>query len=528
MFMVLRGRVLILYIVLLSLLVGLFFALWLWLNTPSPPPRLGLDASSTALARELVPNLVLGEVQLGSNTMLQAKLAKGELDYLVELAEPTPDLESNYIGKLQPVLVVPFFDSREDLTLRDLSSLLETSPDQVLISEVLALNFFPWTSYPVRYLASEEVVEALSSGQGQIGVIPLQDRKAQVRAFPLPELDTEVYLSRAPKNFATKLKERYLKSRGVVIEDTSYANPGDNQISFLAVGDIMLNRDVEKVGLQRGWEYIFTEVAPVIQGADLAFANLESPIGDEGHFINMFQAPAAAMQGVAFAGFDVVSLANNHTLDYHIEGMYETMRLLREFGIDWVGAGANIQEARKPLIREIGGVKLGFLSYTEMWFVHAREPISWQATDEEPGVAPAELELIVEDVENLRDLVDVVIVSVHWGKEYVHEPTNEQRALARAAVDAGADLVLGHHPHVLQGIEFYNGGVIAYSLGNFVFDLPLARTWETMLLEFTLAPSGILDMKIIPAYIFGVQPQILTGSHRDAVYRQIRHYSLTL
>lgn len=242
----------------------------------------------------------------------------------------------------------------------------------------------------------------------------------------------------------------------------------------------------------------------------------------------MFQAPPEAVQGIAYAGFDVVSLANNHTLDFHIEGMFETMRLLEEHGIDWVGAGQDIHAARSPLIKEIGGIKVGFLSYTEMWFVYTREPISWQATQDEPGVAPARLETIVDDVTKLRDLVDVVIVSVHWGKEYVHEPTAEQFTLARAAVDAGAHLVLGHHPHVLQGIEFYQHGVIAYSLGNFVFDINLPKTWETMILDFTLSPSGVRDLTIVPAYIFGVQPRILQGSHRDAVYRQIRHYSLKL
>lgn len=92
-------------------------------------------------------------------------------------------------------------------------------------------------------------------------------------------------------------------------------------------------------------------------------------------------------------------------------------------------------------------------------------------------------------------------------------------------IDSGADIVLGHHPHVLQGIEFYKRGVIAYSLGNFVFDLNIPKTWETMILEFTLSPSGPLDMNIVPAYIFGVQPRILEGSHRDSLYRQIRNLS---
>ena len=100
--------------------------------------------------------------------------------------------------------------------------------------------------------------------------------------------------------------------------------------------------------------------------------------------------------------------------------------------------------------------------------------------------------------------------------------------MARAAIDAGADLVLGHHPHVPQGIEFYKEGVIAYSLGNFVFDLNLPKTWETMVLEFTVSSKGVLDMKVMPAYIFGVQPRILEGRHRDSVYSHIRNLSLQI
>ncbi|NMB02570.1 MAG: CapA family protein [Firmicutes bacterium] len=549
MFIVLRGRVLVFHIAINLVIIGVVISVWSWLNAPTPPPRIGISGISPALIQGLLPNTELGKIYHGTPSELLEHLEKGELDYLVELDEPTSSFANWFLGYLVPAIVVPFFDPSGEITMQELMDILNGEPHSVVVSEVLALPGFPWFGLPVRYLPSAEVIQELTTGHGKLGIIPVQDRTPSVRVVPLSQVDPcqpldppstyplsrTIYLSRAERNLANRLKDRYNESKGKSLDEirlaaleSTYFNPWANQIKFVAVGDIMLDRDVEKVGLQKGWEHIFSEVAPFIQEADLAFANLESPIGDKGRFINMFQAPPEAVQGIAYAGFDVVSLANNHTLDFHIEGMFETMRLLEEHGIDWVGAGQDIHAARSPLIKEIGGIKVGFLSYTEMWFVYTREPISWQATQDEPGVAPARLETIVDDVTKLRDLVDVVIVSVHWGKEYVHEPTAEQFTLARAAVDAGAHLVLGHHPHVLQGIEFYQHGVIAYSLGNFVFDINLPKTWETMILDFTLSPSGVRDLTIVPAYIFGVQPHILQGSHRDAVYRQIRHYSLKL
>ena len=136
------------------------------------------------------------------------------------------------------------------------------------------------------------------------------------------------------------------------------------------------------------------------------------------------------------------------------------------------GWGENIFEARRPRILEIKGVKVAFLAYTEVGegFTYTRVPHQWAATPELPGAAPVRADFLRQDVKTARGEADLVIVSMHWGKEYDHRPTDFQKALGRIAMDAGADLVIGHHPHVIQGIEFRGRGVIAYSLGNFVFD----------------------------------------------------------
>ncbi len=518
-------------LILLIFLLLLVACIWLysWLNDPYPPPTIGLDGLSDALIHKLFASGQVGGTRLESSLELLSQLAEGKIEYVLELDDATPGLVSTSIGELQPVIVVPFFDRASEITKEELRRLINTDPGNVLVSDTLALPGFPWSDSLVHYASSTSVIEQLRAGQGKIGVIPCQDRVPAIRVLSLAEgydsLTRPLFLSRLERNWLEQWKDRHI---GYEDPHVIYGDFSLEQFTLLAAGDIMLDRDVKKEGLQKGWEHIFEEVAPLIRQADLAFANLESPIGDKGHFINMFQAPPEAVNGVTYAGFDVLSLANNHALDYHHAGMFETMRLLDEHGIAWVGAGRDIFEARAPLIKEVNGVSIGFLAYTEMWFVHAREPISWKGTEDEPGVAPAELELIVEDIGKLRDFVDCIVVTIHWGKEYTREPTPEQKRLGRAAIDAGADLVLGHHPHVLQGIEFYKEGIIAYSLGNFVFDLNLPKTWETMLLEFTIAKQGPLEMRIIPAYIFGVQPKVLQGQHKSALYNQIRNLSVQL
>ena len=546
---IVRKRALFWVPILVFLTLGAVLTILAWLIGPAPAPRLGLASAFPHLARGLFPGYQFGEVILDEPSRLLEKLSRSELDYLLELGRPTEGLVSWPVGYLVPAVVVPFFDSRQMLDLQSLQQAILSTPEEVLVAQELAVPGYPWWDAPVRYLESGEIAEELREGRGGFGIILLQERKPAVRVLPLEGVDPRdcaahplaypltrtIYLSQRPKGLAGQLRD-WVQNRlqspvnafRLLALGTPYAQPWAGEIRLVAVGDIMLDRDVKKAGLSNGWEYMFAETASFLRGADVSFANLESPLGDRGRFINMFQAPPEAVEGLAFAGLDVVSLANNHALDYHHEGLLETMRLLREYGIDWVGAGRNLQKARAPLIREVGGVSIGFLAYTEMWFVYSREPISWRATAEEPGVAPAELDQIVEDVQKLRELVDVVVVSMHWGKEYVHEPTPEQMRLARAAADAGADLIVGHHPHVLQGLEFYNQSVIAYSLGNFVFDLNLPSTWETMLLEFTLSEQGVRDLAILPARIFGVQPRILDGAPREAAYQRIRQYSLNL
>lgn len=282
-------------------------------------------------------------------------------------------------------------------------------------------------------------------------------------------------------------------------------------LTMAAVGDVMLAREITPLGRQKGYRYFFEGTASLLRGADLAFANLESPMGTTGIPYNLFRAEPQAMDGLLHAGFDVVSLANNHILDYGYSVLNETLALLDGKGIKRVGAGRSLGEARKPALFELKGIKTAFLAYTETWFIDSSGQGDWVAGPGSAGVAPAREAYVREDVARAAKVADLVVVSFHWGDELEYRPSSSQVRLARTAVDAGADLVLGHHPHVLQGIEFYKGAVIAYSLGNFVFELRNPQTKRTIILMAEMSREGIRRIELVPVYIDAWRPVPLDG-----------------
>jgi poly-gamma-glutamate capsule biosynthesis protein CapA/YwtB (metallophosphatase superfamily) len=298
-------------------------------------------------------------------------------------------------------------------------------------------------------------------------------------------------------------------------------------LQLAAVGDIMLDRSLG-YHIERGdLAYPFTGVADLLRAADVAVGNMESALGDIGQPAAKsypFRAPPAAAHSLALAGFDVLSLANNHAMDYGPEALLQAIGLLQEQGITVVGAGENETAARRAQIREVNGIRLAFLGYVHVpveW--RGFETQSWTATATAPGLAWGDPDWIAADVRAARQEADLVVVILHSGFEYVLQPSPPQVAAARAAIDAGAALVIGHHAHILQGIEFYNGGVIAYGLGNFAFEID--GNPETAILQAWLDRNGVRQLEIVPAIIqFGGQPRLATESEaatiRDDIYRQ--------
>ncbi|BDG60206.1 capsular polysaccharide biosynthesis protein [Caldinitratiruptor microaerophilus] len=310
--------------------------------------------------------------------------------------------------------------------------------------------------------------------------------------------------------------------------------PPRREGTLAVVGDIMLARGVATAIARHGIEYPFAAVAGRLRAADYAFANLESPLGVKGKPIPgkgiWFRARPETVAGLRFAGIDGLTLANNHILDYDTENFLETLAILRENGLGVAGAGEDLETARRPLIAEAGGVRVAFLGYSQFadlfWDWHYRRPFA--ATDSRPGVAPIREDTLAQDIARAREQADVVAVAYHWGDEYVNYPGAEQRRLAHRTIDLGADLVLGFHPHAVQGVERYRKGLIAYSLGNFVMDQKRPVTRESMILEIRLTPEGVDAYQVVPVMIEDAQPRILDGDAARNLLEKIERISAPL
>lgn len=277
----------------------------------------------------------------------------------------------------------------------------------------------------------------------------------------------------------------------------------------------MLDRGVEWYAQQhQNLKWPFLKIAGYLKGADLVFANLESVISDKGTqqgSIYSFRANPKMIEGLLFAGIDVVSVANNHSLDYGIEALLDSGKLLRQAGITPVGAGKSSLEARAPALYNIEGTTVGILAYTALG-----SPF-WQAKERTPGIAWIDsslLEQLKQNIKKTKQQADIVIVSFHFGEEYQAKPNAMQQLLSRTAIDAGADLVVGHHPHVVQPIERYKHGWIAYSLGNFVFDQGFSKeTMQGMMLRVLVYENSITQVMPLMIKISSeFQPAISTES----------------
>lgn len=235
-------------------------------------------------------------------------------------------------------------------------------------------------------------------------------------------------------------------------------------VSLVFVGDIMLDR-VPGAAIAAGADP-FASFAGVLQGADLSIGNLECVIATGGQPVEKLYVFRCHPRNVPLlaAYFGALSLANNHSGDYGREAFAEQLELLEAGALPYFGGGRNLAEAHTPLIVERNGIRLALLGYNEV------ELESFAGTEQLPGHAWSHDDRVVADITAAREQADFVIVYPHWGREYQSEPSERQRELAHKMIDAGADLVVGGHPHVTQTVEYYRDKLIVYSLGNFVFD----------------------------------------------------------
>ena len=301
-------------------------------------------------------------------------------------------------------------------------------------------------------------------------------------------------------------------------------DPAGKRICVAIVGDMEVNRkDPEKV---------FDKVAPELRKADIRFGGLEAPLSRKGSPVGgkivMRHDPKMVAAYLA-GGFEVVAFASNHCLDYGMEPFLDTLELLDRHQIRYVGAGRNIVEARRPAIIGKKGTRVGFLSYLLL------VPLGWGAHPARAGIAPIredalygppyvneeDLDAMIQDIKRTKPDVDVLVASYHWGSSQSRTLTLSQKAVARAAIDAGADLVIGRHPHILQGIEVYKGRAIFYALGNFALDhahpmfLPTVK--ESILVRCVIQDKAIRGLSFRPIFLDDDgRPEILTSQDARA------------
>src|SRR5918992_1298161 len=267
-------------------------------------------------------------------------------------------------------------------------------------------------------------------------------------------------------------------------------------------------------GPHRPW----ARVAPLLRAADLAVVNLECAVSDRGAPVAKeytFRGPPAAFVGVARAGVDAVSVANNHSLDYGGDAFLDTLARSRRARVQPFGGGGNLAAARRPVLFERGGLTVALLGYSDV------RPLGFDAAPGTPGAARPGLAWTRAEAGPARRRADLVVVYFHWGTELARRPDARQQRFAAAAIGAGATVVLGAHPHVLQPLERRGGRVVAWSLGNLVFGAGSPGTTETGILFVHLGADGAHAAELVPARIHGFTP-VPEPRHAARALRRLR------
>lgn len=298
-----------------------------------------------------------------------------------------------------------------------------------------------------------------------------------------------------------------------------------------AVGDIMLDGTARPVLRERGYHYPFERVRTFFSGSAIVFGNLEGPLTDQGipepDKKYVFRSPPTQVsEALKHAGFTVVSLANNHMLDYGEDGLSQTISALNRVDIKHAGAGSNLRNARQPAFLQAKNQRVAILAYS-MTF-----PENFYAGTNKAGTAFGHAAQVSADVLAARQQADIVLVSFHWGQEGKTELRDYQTRLGHIAIDAGADVVIGHHPHILQGIEQYKDGVILYSLGNFTFGSYSMNSARSAIAQLHFSDSRLQKIQMIPINVnnFEVQfqPQPLYGQAANEVISDLQAQSALL
>ncbi len=283
-------------------------------------------------------------------------------------------------------------------------------------------------------------------------------------------------------------------ARQAISQIKTLVTPRETRLVF--VGDLMFDRGVlssVNKNFSGDFNRLFDNVS-FIGEADVAFGNLEGPASDVGYNVGSiysFRMRPESLEAAQAAGFDVVSVANNHSGDWTVAAFADTVARLKNLKLLYPGGGNNYEEATTVQVKKVNGLTIGFLGFSDVG------PTWLSATSISPGILLASDPRYEDIIKAAASQVDILAVSIHFGEEYKLSSNTRQQYLARLAIDSGAKIVAGHHPHVIQELERYQGGVIAYSLGNFIFDQNFSReTMEGGVLEVTIEDKDITSVQL--------------------------------
>ena len=307
----------------------------------------------------------------------------------------------------------------------------------------------------------------------------------------------------------------------------------NNTVILSAVGDLAIHGQYDELIEKHSPHVFFENIAGFFENSDVVFGNLESVLSPSG--TPKLDKPLCLrgnplfIEGLKYAGFNVLSLANNHSFDFGVDGYLDMKKTLESNGIHVVGGGRDINDSRSSLIIEKRGIKILFIAYSDEKTGGFNE-----ACDNKPGVAPLNIEIIKEDIKKHRGSVNCIVVSLHWGEEFNHYPSPQQVADARTMIDSGADLILGHHSHVLQGIEKYKSGVIAYNLGSMMMSGPSGtydyvlqeNNRESVILNCEISEKGISGISLTPVWLNNeLYPVICKDSREKKILETVEDLS---
>jgi poly-gamma-glutamate capsule biosynthesis protein CapA/YwtB (metallophosphatase superfamily) len=441
--------------------------------------------------------------------------------------EPSEEARSEPQASLVPIAHLT--SNREDVSTEELSQTRELAVPQEF--QEAAGDLLDRSDFE-GFDSAGEVVDHVSRTPESVGLVPWEEIEPRVKALAV---DGEFLLEPGAAN-----PEGYPLRRGAA------TGPDPEELRRVVVaGDIVLDRGQNYVVIQQNMGLDFPldggyaavtervpepssasefgvihqfaaerqgeagEVREYLEGADLALANFENPVVEDAIWHPdepTFTGDLRLLPILNQAGIDGVTLANNHILDAGVPGLEETLGHLESADISHAGAGMDLSAAREPMIFDVGGTRVGVLSYQNV------PSYEWAwATENFPGTAPLQENVMREDIRRLRPAVDLVVVMPHWGAEYFATPEPGQVELAHAAIDAGADLVVGNHAHWPKGIEMYGGKPIFYGTGNFLFDQSWSEETSTgIFVDVTLYEDRVVQARPVPFIILDKsQPNFL-------------------